>query len=298
MSALRRAVPAVVLCAAVILLSPGAASAATSGAAPVPYSDPNSVGYIGLCNSAGQQITSGSTTTTPFVLHAVSSRAAVAPYNGKGRTASLYGFQPRQQLPPAAWSGEEMTAAGRYSNPAHPMTAATGRDDSLADLLADYPLSWDNLVQLRIYLGAPNEPIRSGSYPSVTLKVTGSTWKVVGPSGKVNCAAGTSTSVETLLLPKSELTAPASTTPSHHAASSSAAAPAGGGSSASGSSPNLAATSATPKSHGGVGVVELLTIFVVAAALAGSVGFGIRRHRDKTFVSRYFARSHPDGTQS
>ena len=174
----------------------------------MPYTDPNSLGSIGLCNSAGQQITSGSTNTTPFVLHAVSSRAAVAPYNGKGRTASLYGFQPRQQLPPAAWSGEEMTAAGRYSNPAHPMTAATGRDDSLADLLADYPLSWDNLVQLRIYLGAPNEPIRSGSYPSLTLKITGSTWKVVGPSGKVNCTAGTSTSVETLLLPKSELTAP------------------------------------------------------------------------------------------
>ena len=45
-----------------------ALGATSAGAAPtVPYTDPSAVGYVGLCNSSGQQITSGNINTTPFV---------------------------------------------------------------------------------------------------------------------------------------------------------------------------------------------------------------------------------------
>ena len=131
----------------------------------VPYTDPAVVGSIGLCNKAGQQITHGSITTTPFVWRAVSSQAAQAPYNAAGRTATFYAFQPRQDVAPGQWSGEALTASSRYTNSAHPMAAATGRDDSLKDFISDFPPSWDGLIELRIYLGAPNAQVDSLSYP-------------------------------------------------------------------------------------------------------------------------------------
>ena len=62
---------------------------AAAGSA-VPYTDPNAVGSIGLCNQAGQQITSGSISTTPFAWRAVSTQPAPAPYNNAGRTATSW----------------------------------------------------------------------------------------------------------------------------------------------------------------------------------------------------------------
>ena len=91
-----------VLGAAVALAQPlGAPLMGTAGAATstVPYTDPDAVGSIGLCNQAGQQITSGSITTRPFAWRAVSTQAAPAPYNNAGRTATLVAYQPQQALP-------------------------------------------------------------------------------------------------------------------------------------------------------------------------------------------------------
>ena len=289
----RRGVAAIVitLTALVALVAAPSAGAASS---PVPYSDPRASGYIGLCNAAGRQITSGSIDTTPFVVRAVSSTAAPSAYSVPGRTATLYGFQPRQGLPPGVWSGAVMTAAGRYTNPAHPMVAATPIDDSLADLLSDYPLGWDNLVQLRMYLGAPNEPADSVSYPTLNLKVTGRTWKVVGPSAKVDCMAGSVTSVETLLLPAAELrpsrTAGAKSTA---VASSSAGttAAAAGASAGPGGSVSSEQASATTHGAGGANVVEVISIIVLVLGLGALVRFWVRRRRDRTFLHRHFART-------
>jgi hypothetical protein len=273
------------------------APAASAGSAAVPYTDPRSVGFIGLCNSAGQQITTGSISTRPFVVRAVDSKPAAAPYNATGRTATLYAYQPREGLPPGAWSGEVMTAAGRYSSPAHPMTAGTPLDDSLADFMSDYPLSWNNLIQLRMYLGAPNEPIDSVSYPTINLKVTGKTWKVVGASGKVSCTAGSSVSVETILLPSSQLH------PSSSASQSSSGKPTGGKSSTAAGSGGAAAGPggsgggsvsphpASASSHSHVSVVEIFSILVVVIGLAAAVSWFVRRRRDRTFFSRHFSGS-------
>ena len=57
-------------------------------------------GSIGLCNQAGQQITSGNINTVPFAWRAVSTQPAQAPYNNAYRTAILMAYQPIQELTP------------------------------------------------------------------------------------------------------------------------------------------------------------------------------------------------------
>lgn len=184
----------------------GAKPAMASGA--VPYTDPNSSGFIGLCNQAGQQVTSGSVNAAPFAWLAASSVPARRPYNGAGRTATLYAFLPLQGFPPGDWSGETMTATSRYSNPTVPMAAGTSRDPSLADFIEAYPPKWDGFIQLRLYLDVTNQPAQTKHYPTLDIQVTGETWHAVG-GGTVNCGAGTAVSAEAALPPTT--TAPPST---------------------------------------------------------------------------------------
>ena len=204
-----------------LLLGAMAASALISGSpfasavgadTSVPYTDPNAVGSIGLCNQAGQQITSGSVTARPFAWRAVSTQPAQTPYNGAGRTAILVGYQPLEGLPPGDWSGTQLTASSRYTNPANPMAAATDGDLSLDDVIEQYAPKWDGFLQLRIYLGAPQESGYTSQYPALDIQVTGDSWKAVGGS-QVNCASGTSVSIESVLLPSSA-TSPSTSVPS------------------------------------------------------------------------------------
>jgi hypothetical protein len=192
-----------------VVLTAGA-SATTSAA---PYVDPDAVGSIGLCNQAGQQITSGSVTAQPFAWRAVSTQPAPAPYNNTGRTATLVAYQPQQGLPAGDWSGTQLTSSSRYSNPANPMAAATAADQTLQDIIAEYPPRWDGFLQLRIYLGTANEQAYDQRYPSLNIQVTGDTWQAVGGS-TVNCASGTAESLESVLLPSTTTTAPPTTAPS------------------------------------------------------------------------------------
>ena len=190
-----------------VLVSLTVASPLAGAAGGAPYNDPASDGSIGLCNQAGQQITSGTISSTPFVWRAVSSVAAPAPYNGDGRTAILEAYQPQQGLLPGEWSGQGMTASANYSNPSVPMAQATSRDISLANFLTAYPARWDGFVQLRMYFGTINAPPLTTHYPSLNIQVTGSKWQAVG-GGSVNCTAGTAVSLETQLLPSTTTTAP------------------------------------------------------------------------------------------
>lgn len=165
---------------------------------PAPFSDPNAVGYIGLCNQAGQQITSGSLHSVPFAWRAVSSQPARPPYNDDWRTAILLAYQPRQGLAPDEWAGEELTSSSRYTNPAHPMAQATAGDESLADFVSDFPAQWQGFVQLRLYLGTRDAEVYSVRYPALDIEVTGDMWRAVG-GGKVDCDAGRAESIEFIL---------------------------------------------------------------------------------------------------
>jgi hypothetical protein len=237
----------------------------------VPYTDPSAVGSIGLCDKAGQQITHGSLNATPFVWRAVSSQPAQAPYSDSGRTAVLYAFQPRQGIPPGAWSGEALTAAGRYTNSLHPMTAATRLDLSLKAFVEAFPAQWDGLVQLRMYLGAPGEQFYSLNYPVTNIKVTGNTWQIVGSAPAAACDSGKSVSVATLLLPKSILKpkhssktkANGSKSPAASPSSSSSAAAAAGATPGATSTPSLAANSSST----GSGTSKSWFVVVIIAAL-------------------------------
>jgi hypothetical protein len=199
------------LAAAGLVLVAPACSAAAAGSSP-PYTDPNAAGYIGLCNQAGHQITGGNISTTPLAWRAVSSEAAPAPYNNADRTAILLAYQPQQGLLPGEWSGEALTASSRYTNPAHPMAAATGGDDSLEDFIGDFPPRWDGYVELRMYLGTEDAEVYSLHYPTLNIQVTGDTWHAV-EGGSVNCDTGSAESIESILLPKTATAPPHSKAP-------------------------------------------------------------------------------------
>jgi hypothetical protein len=174
--------------AALSLGGPASADAA-------PYSDLASNGTIALCDAAGNRVTSGSIDDKPFVIKASSSRAAPAPFNGEGRTAVLLAYQPRQNAYPDTWSGDILTGTAQYTDPAHPMAAATPLDFTLDDYLKEFPASWDGYVQLRMYFGARGHGVDNTSYPTTDIKVTGKTWTVVR-GGQGDCKAGTATSNE------------------------------------------------------------------------------------------------------
>ena len=91
-----------------------------------------------------------------------------------------------------------LTASSRYENPAHPKAQATDGDDRLADFLGLFPASWDGLVQLRLYLGAPGLQTLTQTYAATDIQVSGDSWKVVR-GGSVPCA-GKAISIEDIYL--------------------------------------------------------------------------------------------------
>ncbi|MEY2424782.1 MAG: hypothetical protein QOI61_354 [Actinomycetota bacterium] len=161
-------------------------------AAEVPYADANAVGTIALCDADGQSVTHGEVGARPFVWTAASAVAAPAPYDGAGRTATLFAYQPRRGTSPGEWSGQLMTASTQYSDAARPTAKATANDDRLADFLDVFPARWDGLVQLRMYLSAPGEPALTQRYAATNIRVAGDTWSLVGEAascGVVDAAA-------------------------------------------------------------------------------------------------------------
>jgi len=259
----------------------------------VPYTDPNAVGYIGLCDQSGHQITSGNINTTPFAWRAISSTPALAPYNNSWRTAILLAYQPQQGLSPSEWSGDELTASSRYTDPADPMVAATDGDDSLEDFIEEFHPKWDGFLQLRIYLGTEDAEVYSVHYPTLNIHVSGDNWTAVD-GGSVNCNSGTSTSLESIVLPASTIdgssgagAAIASGSKSHGSKNASGAAatdsPAAstGRTSAAGAtltgSRALASAAVSDSSHSSS--ATLISIVVAALLALATSAFFIRRRR-------------------
>jgi hypothetical protein len=265
----------------------GAAPAAQAVA--LPYSDPNAVGGITFCDPSGHPMTHGSIRDKPFVWRAIGAKDGPSTYDAAGRTAILLAYQPRQNVLPGQWSGEGLTASARYTPAGHPIVAATPGDVTLADFISDYPLMWDNLIQVRIYLGAPDAPIYSRQYNAADIKVSGDTWTVLDPAS-VPCNVGTSTSIETILLP-SVAAMPTPTPgviPSSSASLSGATAPtssapltsAGATSGTAAASASTNATKALPASKS-TGPAAWLWA-VLAVAVAGLAGTGAVFWRRRT----------------
>jgi hypothetical protein len=182
---------------AVLLLAPVLAvvlAPAGAFADSAPYKDPNTAGGITLCSAQGKPITAG-VTVGPIAATVVGGGAATPPYNGVGRSAALFAYQPRRGVDPGDWSGMGMTALSRYSNPLHPMVEILPRDFTLGNVVAAYPPLWDGFVQLRLYLRVPNQPEATYTYSATTLRVTGNTWRQLGPQAGAACNVGTAESV-------------------------------------------------------------------------------------------------------
>jgi len=272
-----------------------------SAASAVPYTDPAANGYIGLCNQQGQQITSGSTSTGPFAWRAVSSSPAPASYAGPTRTAILMAYQPIQYIAPGDWSGDALTASAHYSNPANPMTAATGADESLDGYMIDFQPRWDGFLQLRIYLGAANEQGYSLHYPTLDIKVTGNTWTAVD-GGPVNCTSGTAVSFESTLLPASETSGsttttsrPGTTTTTPRPGATTAVAAQQGGttgpsqpqhSTTLGSSQSAASTHPASSSGAPIGLLIAVAVVVLAIVASSVLLFRSRRRGAHAGIGR------------
>ena len=249
-------------------LPAGASTSSTT----VPYIDANATGYIGLCNAAGQQITSGSVNDTPFAWRAVSSVAAPAPYNNAWRTAILMAYQPQNGLLPSEWSGEQMTSSSRYSNPRFPMAAATSSDSSLATFIADFPPRWNGLIQLRLFLGTKNAPAYSLKYSSLDLQVRSQRWYAL-ERGRVNCHSGTSTSIETILLPTSTTSTTSPTTTS---------------------TPTTTTTTLPPTQSSGSSTGWWIGAIALVGALAGFINWRSRSAKSANAENSTNDREHPE----
>jgi hypothetical protein len=195
---------AVVAAAVAVVLAPGAVASADE----LPYRDPAAVGKLTLCDTRGHVTTHGDVRIKPFIWRAVGSAPAPEPYNGAGRTATLFGYQPIKGVDPVYWNGEYLTGSGRYTNPNRPMAPSTAADPSLADFLTDYPPKWDGLIQLRMFLGVPGEPTLTTPYNAATLRISGDTWTLVD-GGTTGCSSGKSVSSELALPAVRKLGTPA-----------------------------------------------------------------------------------------
>jgi hypothetical protein len=179
----------------VVLLAIGATIFFIVRGSDVPYDDPASIGQLALYDTHGNPVTSGSINDKPFVGWAVSLEKAPAPYDKAGRKAALMAYVPHQGVAPTGWGGDFMTGSTPYPDANHPTAHATADDITLANFIAEIPLQWDGFIQLRIYLGAPQEPGLTSKYVTADIQVSGDTWKLVrgassAPGGVPSASAG------------------------------------------------------------------------------------------------------------
>jgi hypothetical protein len=249
----------------------------------LPYSDPGQAGLLTLCGPGNKPITHGNINSKPFVWRAVGGVPAPAAYRVKNAVAQLFAFQPRPYTPPEAWSGLPIVAASVYSNPDHPMIQSTPIDEPLSYFTKFFPPVWDHLVELRLYVSAPNSAEDTLRFAAADLQINGDTWTMV-EGATTGCTSGTAVSREVTvgLAGASATLKPGQTVASGGASQAGSATPAAGSHSgtASAGTPgtSAAATSDRQSSSGGVGMLAALSALVAAFA-AATGGFWWRRRR-------------------
>jgi hypothetical protein len=181
-NALVRAACAAGLVAVVVSLG-GSAAASTGN---VPFTDPQADGYVGLCDLAGHNVTSGSLDSTPFAWKVVSSARPPKAYSGRGENADLDIYQARPGVLPGDWTGEDLMGATDYAHPGQPTAEATYKDDPLREITLALPPLWDGLYALRMQFGKTGYGVYNATYPMTVIQVTGNSWHVVS-GGLVDC---------------------------------------------------------------------------------------------------------------
>lgn len=241
-------------------------------------SDPAAHGGIGLC-AGSQQVTGGSIYTHPFVWKAVATTPPPTQFRGRGENTALLIYAPRPDVPPAEWTGDQLTAASYYKHGV-PTAVATAKDESLADVMKVYPSGESGLYQLRMQMGKTDYAIYSASYPAATIRVTGDRWSVVD-GATVNCARATAVSNEVLtgVVRPALASPPKGGTSSFTVAGVSSQRSASGSAGSQGHAPggSLAADSASHPSHSSSATAAVVVALAALIALVLAVGI-VRRH--------------------
>jgi hypothetical protein len=188
------------------------AAPAAWGADAPPYHDLNSVGGLYLCDKSGNAVSTGSIDDKPFTWFAVSRVPAPKGFGGAGASATLYAYQPRQDAYPDRWNGDTLTAASGYQEGDRPTAVGTPLDFTLRDFLSEYPLMWDDTVQLRMYFGSKAHGYDGTDYASADLKVTGTTWTMLSDASG-DCGGATHTAAQSSEITVAHLNPSASASP-------------------------------------------------------------------------------------
>ena len=141
--------------------------------------------------------------------------------------------------------------------------------------------------ELRLYLGAPQQPAFTVKYAAANIQVIGDTWHLVGPPAAASCLSGKAVSLEAIL--PAVANAPTPTAGAH----ATAPAPAATASAATaGATPprvaaGLAADDQAPRSsaESGTDPATVVLIIGLAIAAAGAVGWWLLMRRRARSVS-------------
>ena len=173
---------------ATVTIAANVTAASPSGAATSPPWEPdaNSVGGLIFYDAAGNIITGGSITDSPIAAYV---EGTVAPRAGDTK-ATLYGYAPVYGEAPGNWSGDQFSSAtvfpnasapGALAGAALPVVRGASGDESLSQLLANYPTSsnagYQGVYQLRLRTSVAGKTTTT-TYDSADILITGSTWSV------------------------------------------------------------------------------------------------------------------------
>jgi hypothetical protein len=258
-----------------ILIGAGTASADSA----VPYKDIRVKGTLTLCDASGHTVTSGNINDRPTFAYVVSSEAPPQGYAAKTTKATVYAYQPRPQVDPGEWSGQQLSGSSIFSNLKHPMVEVTTGDKTMGEFIGAFPPKVDGLIQLRVYLTAPNKQAYQLTYPAVNLRISGSTFVVVD-GGTTPCTVGQAISNERINLPPSAFPTPTAGTPRPSTGTGATSGPTTSTASPNSSQSVVAAAedpvAQTTDSGSNTVVLGLLLVLLVGLAV---VGFVIVRNR-------------------
>lgn len=283
-----------------VLLAGGTAIA---GSGSVPFTDPGALGYIGLCDLAGHNVTSGSVDSVPFVWKAVSSIEPPKAYRGNGENTVLQIYQPRPDTQPAYYSGDQLTGATLYKSVGPPAAMATYKDLSLRTIIKEFPPKVDGLYELRMSFGKVDYATYTQTYPATVIQVVGNRWHVVR-GGLVDCNKAKAASMETIvnhipLTPKHPVrgldltptSAPAADRASGADVGSSSPSPDSKGSKGSSNGPTklvdrpisapLGAASGNTSGGDGLSPVTIVVVILAALVVGGAAVMGALRFRGR-----------------
>jgi Bacterial Ig-like domain (group 3) len=150
--------------------------------------DAAAAGTLTFYDAAGNKITTGSTTASPFAAYVAGSSAL----RSGDTKATLFGYKPVKGTAAGKWTGVIISGATAYpSGSSHapktalPVVTGAKGDLTIAELAAELPTTkvagYRNVYQIRLETSAPGTSVTT-SYNVADIEVVGTSWKEIYPS--------------------------------------------------------------------------------------------------------------------